>query len=62
MSFDLRAALQLYLEEQAAELQMHSLKPGGEQVIGIPAIGIHVTIDGKQTRFDIKGLDVRRAE
>ena len=62
MSFDLRAALQLYLEEQAAELQMHSLKPGEEQVIVIPAIGIHVKIDGQQVRFDIKGLDVKRAE
>lgn len=62
MSFDLRAALQLYLEEQAAELQLHTLTPGQESVITIPAIGIHVKVDGKQVRFDIKGLDVKRAE
>ena len=62
MALNLGDALRLYLEEQAAELQMHSLKPGEEQVIAIPAIGIHIKIDGQPVRFDIRGLDVKRAE
>lgn len=62
MSFDIQAALKLYFEEQAAELQLHTIPAGQTQVIAIPAIGIHVKINGVQVRFDIDGIQVKRAE
>lgn len=62
MSFNLGDALKLYLEEQAAELQLHNIPAGETQVITIPAIGIHVKINGQQVRFDITGIQAKRAE
>ncbi len=61
MKIDFQTALKLYVEEQMAEAQLHAIPAGGEQVVTIHSIALHIQVGGKSVRFDLTGLQFKRA-